>query len=85
MSQLLRRAGLDAARVKFSCPGEPGVEEGVVDGRELPLSGALISALFKGLLGDARARVRGLEGEDFFAERSESLTLGRKGVPNIDW
>lgn len=56
-----------------------------MDGRELPLSGALISALFKGLLGDARARVRGLEGEDFFAERSESLTLGRKGVPNIDW
>lgn len=56
-----------------------------MDGRELPLSGALISALFKGLLGDARALVRGLEGEDFLAERSESLTLGRKGVPNIDW
>lgn len=54
----------------------------VTIGSVFPLSGAVFSALFKGLLGEARDRVNGLEGEVFaaLAERNDNLTLGRKGV-----
>jgi hypothetical protein len=51
-------------------------------GKELPLSGAVLRALFKGLLGDVRVLVSCLEGDVFpaFADLKESRTLGRKGV-----
>lgn len=78
--------GLVAPSALFSCPDDSMTEGVGTIGSELPLSGAVLSALFKGLFGDARARVKGLEGDVFaaLADRSDSLTLGRKGV-NMAW
>lgn len=78
--------GLVAPSALFSCP-EISITEGAgAAGRELPLSGAVMRALFKGLFGDTRARVSGLDGDVFaaLADRNESLTLGRNGVKADD-
>jgi hypothetical protein len=78
--------GLVAPSALFSCP-EASITEGAgIAGRELPLSGAVLSALFKGLLGEVRVLVNVLEGEVFeaLADLKESRTLGRKGV-NAGW
>jgi hypothetical protein len=82
----LTEMGLVAPRALFSCPDASITEAKGIAGSELPLSGAMLSALFRGLLGDARARVNGLEGDVLpaLAERNESLTLGRKGVKAVE-
>jgi hypothetical protein len=74
--------GLVAPSALFSCPDASITEAAGMAGRELPLSGAVFRALFKGLLGDVRVLVNGLEGDVFpaFADLNESRTLGRKGV-----
>lgn len=78
--------GLDAPSALFSCPEISIAESAGAAGRELPLSGAVMRALFNGLFGDTRARVSGLDGDVFaaLAERNESLTLGRNGVKADD-
>jgi hypothetical protein len=70
----------------FSCPEISIAESAGAAGRELPLSGAVMRALFNGLFGDTRARVSGLDGDVFaaLADRNESLTLGRNGVKADD-
>ena len=70
-------------RRRFSCPIRESIGDlGDQDGErevELPPSTARLS----GLLGETRFRASGLEGEAFLAdfdERSDSLTLERRGV-----
>lgn len=90
-SKLLLRAGLREAKMLwFSCPGD--AESLDPEGVEFPAQGeAAFKARFVGLLGEVRFRVADFEEEpeefsfaDDFAERKESLTLGRKGVARGD-
>ena len=83
LSTLLRVAGLGDAAVLFSWPGKQAVG-GVVESCEaLPESEVLNRGRFNGLLGEARCRAGCRDGVDVledFAERNESLVLGRNGV-----
>lgn len=75
----------------FSWPrGVTDVGEGEADGcPRLPESGVALKARLRGLFGEARARANGRDDTDDvladLAERSESRTLGRRGVRRDDW
>lgn len=68
----------------FSCPANLGLGEdgGEREEVEFPESGVALKARFNGLFGDARVRVMREAGAVFvlLADRSESLTPGRRGV-----
>lgn len=68
----------------FSCPtNRPrGDDVGEREEAEFPESGVVLKARFNGLLGEARALVMREGGAVFtlLADRSESLTPGRRGV-----
>lgn len=73
------KASAKSRRVLFSWPGASKGDE--VGATGFPESGAAPKTRFKGLFGDARVRDKGLDAAGFgLAERTESLTLGWKGV-----
>ena len=68
----------------FSCPTNRalGGDAGECEEVEFPESDVALKARFSGLLGEARVRVMREEGAvlALLADRSESLTPGRRGV-----
>jgi len=67
--------------VEFSFPST-GSEPDDEDGVEFPESDVMLRARFSGLLGEGRGRITGFAAALGRADRSDSLTLERKGVAN---